>query len=196
MTHREKDALIERLQKENAELKARLTKLELLLGMNSRNSSNPPSSDPPNTAKESAPKKRKKRGAKKGHEAHLKEMLPPDKVNRSRVIEPEACPDCDGEHFVESSEEPLHDEVHQVRWLGSGAPPSRRSETVMAVLRCRYSPCFVYELARLSGVERGHYVHAGQLQDPIAADLYGGGGAEDLLTGTPHSLQLAAFVFL
>ena len=54
MTHKEKDALIESLQKENAELKAliqkleaRIEELERLLNMNSQNSSKPPSSDPP-----------------------------------------------------------------------------------------------------------------------------------------------------
>lgn len=82
--------------------------------MNSRNSSKPPSSDPPSVPMKSAAKRRKKRGAKKDHEAHLKEMLPPDKVNQRRVIEPEVCPDCDGEHFVDSGQEPLRDQFIDV----------------------------------------------------------------------------------
>lgn len=114
MTGSQKDELIEQLQKENAELKARVEKLERLLGMNSRNSSRPPSSDPPSVPMKSAAKRRKKRGAKKGHEPHLKEMLPPDKVKQRRVIEPEVCPDCDGEHFVDSGQEPLRDQFIDV----------------------------------------------------------------------------------
>jgi transposase len=114
MTGSQKDALIEHLQKENAELKARLKKLERLLGMNSQNSSKPPSSDPPNASKQSAPKRRKKRGAKKGHAPHLKEMLPPDMVNQRHAIEPESCPDCDGDHFVDSGEDPLCDQFIDV----------------------------------------------------------------------------------
>ncbi len=50
----DKDAYIKQLETENAELKKRITMLEKrieeferLLGMNSKNSSKPPSSDPP-----------------------------------------------------------------------------------------------------------------------------------------------------
>ena len=114
MTESQKDELIEYLQKENAQLKARVEKLERLLGMNSRNSSKPPSSDLPSAAKQSAAKRQKKRGAKKGHAPHLKAMLPPDQVNRSCVIEPKICPDCDGEHFVDSGEESLRDQFIDV----------------------------------------------------------------------------------
>jgi len=114
MAGSQKDELIKCLQKENAELKARVRELERLLGINSRNSSKPPSSDPPSAPKKSAPKRRKKPGAKIGHEPHLKKLLPPDKVNQSRVIEPETCPDCDGEHFVDSGQEALRDQFIDV----------------------------------------------------------------------------------
>jgi transposase len=114
MTGSQKDALIEHLQKENAELKARLKKLERLLGMNSQNSSNPPSSDSPSVPEKSAPKRRKKRGAKKGHVPHLKAMIPSDRVNRSHVIDPEACPDCGGVHFIDSGEDALRDQFLDV----------------------------------------------------------------------------------
>jgi transposase len=117
MTEKEKDELIERLQKENAELKAeiielkaRIEALERLLNMNSRNSSKPPSSDPPNMSKESHKKKSKKRGAKNGHELHLKKMLPPDQVTQSYVIEPQECPCCGHEDFIESRKDPLRDQ--------------------------------------------------------------------------------------
>ena len=94
MTGSQKDELVKCLQKENAQLNTRVRELERLLGMNSRNSSKPPSSDPPSAPKKSAPKRRKKRDAKKGYEPHLKEMLPPDKVNRDERNRPFANGQC------------------------------------------------------------------------------------------------------
>jgi len=114
MTHNEKDALIEYLQKENAELKARIEELERLLKMNSQNSSKPPSSDPPSLPPKRAPKKRKKRGAKKGHEPHLKALLPPDKVTKSYEFEPDFCPDCGSDQFIESGREPMRNQFIDV----------------------------------------------------------------------------------
>ena len=139
MTGNQKDELIKRLQEENAQLKARVEKLEQLLGMNSRNSSKPPSSDPPNAPKKSAPKRRKKRGARKGHEPHLKNMLPPEKVNHRHVIEPETCPDCDSERFVDSGEDPLRDQFIDV-------PPIEIdvTEYVRPVRQCRGCGALVY----------------------------------------------------
>lgn len=117
-----KDELIESLRKENAGLRARIEKLEQVianlerkLGVNSRNSSKPPSSDGPDAPLLPARKARKmKRGARKGHKPHLKMSLPPDQVTRRVEIEPEVCPDCAGEHFVASNEEPLRDQFIDV----------------------------------------------------------------------------------
>ena len=85
----------------------RIEQLEALLRQNSRNSSKPPSSDPPGVPEKPGPKRRKKPGAQKGHKPHLREPIPPEKVNRRREIEPEVCPDCDSERFVESGEATL-----------------------------------------------------------------------------------------
>lgn len=66
---------IAQLERENAELKARLNQ-------NSTNSSKPPSSDPPSVKR--APPKRptgKKRGGQHGHEAHHRALVPPEKVS-------------------------------------------------------------------------------------------------------------------
>ena len=71
-----------------AQLLARIDELERRLGINSTNSCKPPSSDPPDAPKKPPRKKRKKRGTKKGHEPHLKELLPPGQVTRSIEIEP------------------------------------------------------------------------------------------------------------
>ena len=79
---------IEPLERENAELKARLNQ-------NSTNSSKPPSSDPPSVKR--APPKRptgKNRGGQHGHEAHHRALVPPEKVNESFDIRPEVCRCC------------------------------------------------------------------------------------------------------
>jgi len=73
----DKDAYIEQLEKENAKLKKRIEELERLLGMNSKNSSKPPSSDPPGISAVSPKQRRKKCGAKNGHQPHLTELLLP-----------------------------------------------------------------------------------------------------------------------
>ena len=96
----DKDAYIEQLESENAALKQRIKtlekrlekmeknvqELERRLGMNSQNSSKPPSSDPPGTPVGLPRRGGKKRGARKGHPPHLRSLLPPEKVTRR--IEP------------------------------------------------------------------------------------------------------------
>ena len=87
----DKDTIIEQLKKENEELKKRIQELERLLGMNSKNSSKPPSSDfgPNSNPKERKKKKgrKKKQGAQKGHEPHLRELLPPEEVTDT-IVDP------------------------------------------------------------------------------------------------------------
>ena len=88
----DKDAYIKQLEKENAELKKRIEELERILRMNSMNSSKPPSSDPPGVSIVQPKHRRKKRGAKKGHQPHLRELFPPEKVTRCIELKPEVCP--------------------------------------------------------------------------------------------------------
>ena len=79
---------IAQLERENAELKARLNQ-------NSTNSSKPSSSDPPSVKR--APPKRptgKKRGGQHGHEAHHRALVPPEKVSEWFDIRPEMCRCC------------------------------------------------------------------------------------------------------
>ena len=78
-----------------AELEARLAALEARLGMNSRNSSKPPSSDPPNVA--ARPKRKpsgRKRGGQPGHKGVTRSLLPPEKVSRIIELRPETCEQC------------------------------------------------------------------------------------------------------
>ena len=83
------------LQTENAQFRARLAELERVVGMNSRNSSKPPSSDPPNVDKSRKPRQSKrKRGAQPGHEGHHREPLPEDQVDEITQIRPDSCKVC------------------------------------------------------------------------------------------------------
>lgn len=110
---------IKELEKENAELRAlvvkltsRIEELERKLGLNSKNSSKPPSSDPPwNNGKPKKTKKGRKQGGQKGHPPHLKELMPENKVSKLIQLEPDYCPCCQGTHFKDSGEAPLRHQV-------------------------------------------------------------------------------------
>ena len=102
----DKDAYIKKLEKEVVELKKRIEELERLLGMNSKNSSKPPSSNPPGIFAVLPKRRRKKHGAKNGHQPHLRQLLPPEKVTHRIELKPQVCP-CGGTHFEECDEEPM-----------------------------------------------------------------------------------------
>jgi transposase len=78
-----------------AELEKRIATLEARLGVNSTNSSLPPSANPPGAPKPVAKKKSKrKRGAQRGHPPHLKQLLPPERVDHFIPFVPAACEHC------------------------------------------------------------------------------------------------------
>ncbi len=106
----DKNEYIKHLERENAELKKRIEELERLLGMNSKNSSKPPSSDPPGIAIVKPKRRHKKRGAQKGHQPHLRELLPPEKVTQRIELEPEVCP-CGSTDFEKTNAEPLRHQI-------------------------------------------------------------------------------------
>jgi transposase len=105
-----KDEYIERLEKENEELKRRIQELERLLGINSRNSSKPPSSDFGANSKPKRKKRKKtrkrKQGAQKGHERHLRELLPAEAVTEMIDLYPEQCT-CGCTDLESCDDEPL-----------------------------------------------------------------------------------------
>lgn len=133
-----KDTYIEQLEKQIIELKKRIEELERLLGMNSRNSSKPPSSDLPKTLAKPTKQRRKKRGAKKGHQPHLRELLPPEKVTKRIKLEPKECT-CGSESLEPSDQEPLRHQFIDV-------PPivPEVIEYLQLVYRCKDCGEFVY----------------------------------------------------
>jgi len=135
----DKDAYIEQLEKENAELKRRIEELERLLEMNSKNSSKPPSSDPPHICATLPRRRGKKRGAKNGHQAHLKELLPQEMVKEHFDLKPDVCP-CGGTTFEKTSEEPLRHQIIDI-------PPIEPEviEYVQPIYRCHACGELVYK---------------------------------------------------
>jgi transposase len=88
-------AVVRRLKERILAQDKRIEALERRLGMNSRNSSQPLSSDGPEVPP--APPKAgsgKKRGGQPGHEGHIREFLPPDKVSAVMEHKPEVCGRC------------------------------------------------------------------------------------------------------
>jgi transposase len=80
---------VEQLEAENRDLKARL-------GLNSSNSSKPPSTDPPNRKrKPPLPPSGRKRGGQPGHRRHERPLVPPDQVDQVVECRPSHCAACD-----------------------------------------------------------------------------------------------------
>jgi len=127
----DKDAYIKQLENEIVKLKKRIEELERLLGMNSKNSSKPPSSDPPGTSSVLPKPKRKKRGAKNGHQTHLRQLLPPEKVKRRIELTPEVCP-CGSTDLEKTNEEPLRHQIVDI-------PPIEPevTEYIQPIYRCK-----------------------------------------------------------
>jgi transposase len=149
----DKDAYIKQLEAENTALKQHIKvlekrleqmqkhieNLERRLGMNSQNSSKPPSSDAPDTPTAPPKRIRKKRGARKGHPPHLRSLLPPEKVTKRIELIPNTCT-CGGEHLKKTSEEPLRHQIVDI-------PPITPEviEYLQPIYRCKDCGELVYQ---------------------------------------------------
>jgi len=142
----DKDAYIKQLEEENAKLKKlneklqkRIEELERLLSMNSKNSSKPPSSDPPGICAVSPKPRRKKRGAKNGHQPHLRQLLPPEKVKRRIELTPEVCR-CGSRKLEKTTEEPLRHQIVDI-------PPIEPevTEYIQPIYRCKDCGQLIYQ---------------------------------------------------
>lgn len=79
-----------------AELEQRIAALEARLGTNSTNSSVPPSANPLGAPRPVRTKQsERKPGAQPGHPPRLKQLAPPDRVNRVVPFVPATCARCD-----------------------------------------------------------------------------------------------------
>jgi len=141
----DKNAYIKQLEEENAALKKHITMLEKrieeferLLGINSKNSSKPPSSDPPGMSVALPKRRRKKRGARKGHEPHLRKLLPQEFVKKHFHLKPEICT-CGCTNLEETNEEPQR---HQIVDIPKILPYV--IEYVQHISRCKDCGALVY----------------------------------------------------
>lgn len=135
----DKDAYIKQLENKIIQLEKRIEELERLLGMNSRNSSKPPSSDPPRMSAELPKHRRKKRGAKYGHQPHLRELLPEKFVQKHIHLKPEACT-CGSTNLEKTDQEPLR---HQIVDIPAIEP--QVTEYVQSLFRCKDCGEIIYQ---------------------------------------------------
>jgi transposase len=91
-----RDARIAELEAQLKAALARIAELEARLGLTSRNSNKPPSSDGPGVERGRKPATGRTPGGQKGHKGHKRELLPPEKVDSTLVLHPEACGRCKG----------------------------------------------------------------------------------------------------
>jgi transposase len=136
----DKDAYIKQLEDRIIQLEKRIEELERLLGMNSRNSSKPPSSDPPGITV-TLPRKfrRKKRGAKNGHPPHLRELMPEEFIQKHIPLKPEACT-CGSTKIEQTDEEPMRHQIVDI-------PPIKPqvTEYVQYFFRCKDCGEIIYK---------------------------------------------------
>ena len=136
----DKDAYIKQLENKIIQLKKRIEELERLLGMNSTNSSKPPSSDSPGMFAVLPRKlRRKKRGARNGHQPHLRELLPEKFVKEHIHLKPEICT-CGSTSLKGTDHEPLRHQVVDI-------PPITPQviEYVQHIFQCRKCGAFIYQ---------------------------------------------------
>jgi transposase len=90
-----RDERIAQLEARVEELEGRVAELKARLGLNSTNSSKPPSSDPPGTKRAPRAPKGRSPGGQPGHEYHERQQLPPQQVDRIVELQPPGkCAGC------------------------------------------------------------------------------------------------------
>jgi transposase len=92
---RERDARIAELERRVAELEALVRDLLRRLGGNASNSSLPPSANPPGAPVPVQKKKSARRpGGQPGHPPHLRQLVSPERVNKTVRFVPKECQHC------------------------------------------------------------------------------------------------------
>lgn len=95
-----------------AALESRVRDLEARLGLDSTNSSKPPSSDPPGVLRRGKSPTGRKRGGQKGHPGAFRSLLPPGRIDQIVEHRPAACRHCG--HSLQNAAEVGRRGVHQV----------------------------------------------------------------------------------
>jgi transposase len=90
----EANAVVAALWVEVVALRGRVEELEARLARTSANSSRPPSSDPPGTPPRRPPPSCRPRGGQPGHPAHIRLLVPPERVDQVVEHYPAACAHC------------------------------------------------------------------------------------------------------
>ncbi len=116
-------------------LQERVRELEARLGLNSTNSSKPPSSDPPGVVRPPKKPTGKKRGGQKGHRGHHRKQVAAERVDQVVTHRVEACAHCG--HALGGAEEAKPVWVHQVTEL----PPIRAEVTEHRMHSARCPNC-------------------------------------------------------
>lgn len=132
----ERDAIIAELRATNAKLEKRVAELEAKLGLNSSNSSLPPSSDrgknPHRNAKKGIKRKKRKKRKKRRGSGSQRELLPPEQADEFHDHFPAACGGC-GRRLPKSPDpEPRR---HQVTDVPEVRP--RTDEHRLHAVECR-----------------------------------------------------------
>jgi len=135
----DKDEYIKQLENKIIQLEKRIEELERLLGMNSKNSSKPPSSDPPAIVTESPGHRRKKRGARKGHQPHLRTLLPQEFVKKHIDLKPDVCT-CGSTNLKDTDQPPMRHQIVDI-------PPIKPEviEYVQHISQCEDCGAFIYQ---------------------------------------------------
>lgn len=134
----DKDVYIKQLENKILQLEKRIEELERLLGMNSKNSSKPPSSDPPGISAELPKHRHKKRGARNGHHPHLRSLLPQEFVKKHIHLKPEVCT-CGSTNLKDTDQPPLRHQIVDI-------PPIKPEaiEYIQYISQCRDCGAFIY----------------------------------------------------
>lgn len=170
------------MQDRIATLEATVRDLQARLGLNSTNSSKPPSSDPIGLKrKPPAPPSRRRRGGQPGHRKASRALVPPERLRSSTDCKPEACRRCgqalSGEdpdpliHQVAELPriEPIVDEYRLHRLACPGCGQTTCGTLPAGVPTVRFGPYLQATLATLAGAYR---LSKRQIQQ-MAGDLFG-----------------------
>jgi transposase len=121
-----------------AELERRIEQLEARQGTNSTNSSLPPSANPLDAPKPVSKKKSKRRrGAQPGHPPHLKQLLPPERVNEIVTFQPTQCDHC----HADLPTTPTATDLEPTRFQTIEVPPLVSIVTEYQGLACTCPAC-------------------------------------------------------